>query len=216
MAALSVTASPVVESRDLETPPGFNIDHSSSSTIDILMISPLNTVLTMNSDINGNGCPLTNSPHYDFNTSSVVLPGFNATAGPGVPLFLSSKSCQLSFVVNIPPGFKFRINTVGYRGRYQLDNKVIANQKFLYFFQGQIAEATARSSISGPVSGKDYSNFESFSIPLFSPCGASTVLNLASSIGIDNRANKQGGGYISIDSLKIGHGQMYAFDWAKC
>ncbi|KAG8848257.1 hypothetical protein FRB91_010984 [Serendipita sp. 411] len=136
MAALSVTASPVVESRDLETPPGFNITSV---------------------DINGNGCPLTNSPHYDFNTSSVVLPGFNATAGPGVPLFLSSKSCQLSFVVNIPPGFKFRINTVSYRGRYQLDNKVIANQKFLYFFQGQIAEATARSSISGPVSGKDYS-----------------------------------------------------------
>ncbi|KAG9054524.1 hypothetical protein FS842_004885 [Serendipita sp. 407] len=146
---------------------------------------------------------------------SVVFPGFNTTAVPGASPAFNRKTCQLSLAVNIPPGFSFGIKAVGYRGRYQLDSNVTAIQRSLYYFPGEIAQATASSVFTGP-GNDEYHNILEFSDPVLSPCGESTILNLASSIRVDNKANEQGGGYISVDSLKIGENQTYAFDWVKC
>ncbi|KAG8749733.1 hypothetical protein FRC14_001137 [Serendipita sp. 396] len=153
---------------------------------------------------------------HSYTTVSVVFPGFHATAGPGVSPADSKKSCQLSVGVRIPPGFSFGIKAIGYRGLYQLSDKVTATQKAIYYFQGHPEQATASSVFTGPVRGEEYLNILTFSAPLRSPCGGSTVLSLSNSINIDNNANKQGGGYISVGSLKLGENQTYAFDWVKC
>lgn len=49
-----------------------------------------------------------------------------------------------------------RANVIRQRGYYQLDRGVTAYQQAKYYFQGQLEEATARSTLVGPVDGKDY------------------------------------------------------------
>lgn len=65
--------------------------------------------------------------------------------------------------------------------------------------------ATARSSLKGPVSGKDYTYRDTFdlSATVLSPCGADTVLNIQSSLQISNRGNTNGSGYIATDSVSV-------------
>jgi hypothetical protein len=50
------------------------------------------------------------------------------------------------------------------RGYYQLDKGVTASQNSIYYFQGQLAQASARSALKGPVTGKEYTYRDAFGI----------------------------------------------------
>ena len=71
---------------------------------------------------------------------TVTFSKFWAEAGPGISASSNRKNCQLTFTVDVPPGFTFGVASVDYRGYYQLDAKVIASQSSVYYFQGDLQQ----------------------------------------------------------------------------
>ncbi|KAG8834900.1 hypothetical protein FRC17_006447 [Serendipita sp. 399] len=141
-AALNVVASPIrMDARALiavPPPSGFNITSIG---------------------VNGSGCPKGTTYYVlseDRTAVTVTFSNYYASAGPGIKVTENRKNCEVSLGVRVPKGFFFGIATVDYRGFYQLDAKVTATQRAVYHFQGQLKEAVARSTLTGPIAGQDY------------------------------------------------------------
>ncbi|TEB23486.1 hypothetical protein FA13DRAFT_1639829 [Coprinellus micaceus] len=169
----------------------------------------------------GTGCP-PGSTYYVLNAEktavTVTFSEFFAEAGPGVSISKNRKQCQLTLGVSVPPGFTFGIANVDYRGYYQLDNKVTASQSSLYYFQGDLIQATSRSDLAGPVDGDYYTYRDSFDLvsTVQSPCGKATVLNINSDVRVSNSQNTKGQGYIATDSINTGLTTTFNFQWQVC
>ncbi|KAJ3532225.1 hypothetical protein NMY22_g7832 [Coprinellus aureogranulatus] len=169
----------------------------------------------------GTGCP-PGSTYWVLNADktavTVTFSEFYAEAGPGISISKNRKQCQLTFGVSVPPGFTFGVASVDYRGYYQLDSKVTASQSSIYYFQGEIVQATARSNLAGPVDGKYYTYRDQFDLvsTVQSPCGKSTVLNINSDVRVSNSANTKGVGYLATDSIDTSLATTFNFQWQVC
>ncbi|KAJ7581346.1 hypothetical protein C8J56DRAFT_794216, partial [Mycena floridula] len=123
---------------------------------------------------------------------TITFSQFAAQGGPGISIAENRRNCQATLNVHVPQGFSFAIVDVDYRGFYQLDNKVKALHDAIYYFQGQIVQSEATSTLVGPVDGKilnshlsvfmgitgaNYVYRDEFNLTptIYSPCGADTV-----------------------------------------
>ncbi|TEB35226.1 hypothetical protein FA13DRAFT_1772365 [Coprinellus micaceus] len=171
--------------------------------------------------LNGSGCP-SGSAFYLLNADrtavTVTFSQYYAEVGPNIPISSNRRNCRLTFGVTVPPGFTFGVANVDYRGYYQLDSKVTASQNSLYYFQGQLVQATARSDLVGPISAGDYLYRDTFDLVsiVLAPCGGSTVLNVQSELRTNNQKNTKGSGYIANDSIDATLTQTFNFKWQTC
>ncbi|EAU93304.1 hypothetical protein CC1G_13195 [Coprinopsis cinerea okayama7 len=169
----------------------------------------------------GTGCP-PGSTYWvlspDNTALTVTFSEYYAQAGPGIPANQNRKNCRLTIGVDVPPGFTFGVASIDYRGYYQLDSRVTASQNSLYYFQGQILQATARKDLVGPVDGADYTYRDMFDLvsTVQSPCGISTVLNVQSDLRVSNSQNTRGSGYIATDSIDTALNTTLNFQWQAC
>ncbi|TFK28358.1 hypothetical protein FA15DRAFT_58793 [Coprinopsis marcescibilis] len=149
----------------------------------------------------GTGCT-PGSTYYTINPEKGVLDAhfgeFAAEVGPGIPISQNRKNCRLTFGIKVPRGFAFGVESLDTRGAYHLDKSVTATRQALYYFQGQVAQATSRTTFTGPVYEEDYDFSDNFDLvsTVVSPCGADTVLNIQIEVRASNSANTKGRGYI--------------------
>ncbi|KAJ7579062.1 hypothetical protein C8J56DRAFT_1059304 [Mycena floridula] len=173
--------------------------------------------------VNGSGCP-PGSAFYllnnDHTAVTITFSELDASAGPGVPLTEARKNCIASLNVHVPQGFSMGIVDVDYRGFYMLDTGVNALHDAVYYFQGQVVQSEATSTLKGPVEGEgaDYIYRDEFNLTptIYSPCGEDTVLNINTEVRIDNSANPKGSGFITDDSIDAGITQTFNFQWLTC
>ncbi|KAG8830377.1 hypothetical protein FRC18_008186 [Serendipita sp. 400] len=176
--------------------------------------------------VNGSGCPagtvsfvldgesestskLTIDAFADNkDTLALSFSKFYAKAGPNVDIADNRDACSITLGVRVPKGYSFAIASVDYKGYYQLDPKATAIQGSQYYFQGQLQQATTRSVVNGPVSGKDYVSSALFSPvgAVTSPCGVDSIVNIQSSVRVNNTADTAASGYISVKAMD-GFGQ---------
>jgi len=171
--------------------------------------------------VNGSGCPAGTVFYVlseDRRSVTVTFSSFGAQAGPGIPIAENRKNCQLTLGVHVPGGFAFAVATVDYRGYYQLDEKVVAKQDSIYYFQGQLQQASAHSQLTGAVAGADYTYRDSFDLTstTTSPCGVDSILNINSALQVSNAANTKGSGFITDDSIDASLTQTFNFNWLTC
>jgi len=171
--------------------------------------------------MNGSGCPSGSASFVlaaNKQAVTILYNSFSAAVGPGVSVSQNRASCQLSLAIKVPSGQKVALTSVDYRGFYQLDSKVTATQSALYYFQGNLIQSNANGNLVGPVTGAEYTyrNSFSFSNSNTSPCGASTVMNIQTSLSVSNSANTKGTGLITDDSSDVGLTQTFNLAFGKC
>ncbi|KAJ7597537.1 hypothetical protein C8J56DRAFT_1159420 [Mycena floridula] len=197
---LASTASLAVAQATTAAPPAFNI----TSLI-----------------ANGSGCPpgsIVYVLNNDHTAVTITFSQYEASAGPGIPLSDDRKNCAISLNIHVPQGFSFAITDVDYRGFYQMDPKVKVIHGALYYFQGNLIQSQANSTLVGPLDGANYVFRDEFNLSptIDAPCGEDTVLNINSEVFVDNSANPSGFGIISQDSIDAGLTQTFNFQWLTC
>jgi hypothetical protein len=178
------------------------------------------TVFVKQINFAGTGCPagsVAGSLSPDQQAFTLLFDSFVADAGPGVPITENRKNCQLDVQIHYPQGWTFTLTTVDYRGYGQLDQGVTGLQKSTYFFQGDLRQASASTAFNG-VMDRDYTirDIVPMTALVWAPCGANRNLEINAEVRVNNSANRQGEGELTIDSINGKVQQIYGIQWARC
>jgi len=156
----------------------------------------------------------------DRTTVTILFDDYLAEIYPGSKPSDSISNCNINFKVNYPPGLQYTLYTNDYTGYAKLDPGVVAKQSSSYWFAGFINnKPTFQSTWEGPFD-KQYQFTDTLQSLVYSPCGASTTLNLNTQLTLNSSKNPKGSGFInteSIDSHTINpFKHVYGIRWQKC
>lgn len=166
----------------------------------------------------GSGCPqgsIGTSLSNDRSTFTLIFDQFVAASGPGVSVTESRKNCQININMRVPNGWTYTISTIDYRGYVQIPAGYTAEQKSVYYFQGQTMQASGATQFRGPAT-KDYLVRDT--VPLNSlvwmPCSRVVPLNVNAQIRLIGPAGQNA--QITTDSIdgKIKH--VIGLQWRPC
>jgi len=172
----------------------------------------------------GNGCP-SNSVSTSISPDRTVITfGFDAFQtyiGPDVSPLEKTKNCALHLNLKYPGGFQFSVVESTYHGFALLESGVTGTFFSTYFFsQDASATTTTRTTISGGgvwAEGQVYT--KSDSVPtaslIFSPCGASGILNINNRISLTS-SNSKAFGSITDDDATVAFTQQLNLSWRNC
>ncbi|GBG71765.1 hypothetical protein CBR_g9173 [Chara braunii] len=149
---------------------------------------------------NGAGCP-TGTAKGDISLDGQVLTLKFSEFGVATDQQLvgKRKACQINIKVNIPAGWKYRLDTVRLRGYTGLDATVKGFHKVLYYFTGQQGSSSYSIETPGPVDD-NYEYSGAFDSELYSDCGASRNLNFKIEVRVNNDADPAAQGMIDVDT----------------
>jgi len=167
-----------------------------------------NEVYVQSISYGGSGCPqgsVGSSFSNDRKSYTLIFDSFVASSGPGVAVTESRKNCQLNVNMRLPNGFSYSIATFDYRGYVQLPAGATAEQKSIYYFQGESSQGSAGTRFVGPI-GKDYLSRDTLGLAamVWMPCGRVVPLNVNAQVRL-NAGSRQA--QITTDSIdgKVQH-----------
>ncbi|KAJ3087154.1 hypothetical protein HK102_011706 [Quaeritorhiza haematococci] len=169
----------------------------------------------------GSGCPqgsVATAFNNDRTAFTLIYDNYVASSAPNVPLSESRKNCNLNLNMHIPQGYSYSVLALDTRGFLALDQGVSAYSQTGYYFQGELDDKTVQRRWDGPINGDNYAvrdNFDQSNV-VWSPCGRSANVNIATSIRVDNSRNRQGQGLMTADSTDGKVKQIFSFRWRKC
>jgi hypothetical protein len=177
---------------------------------------PTNGVTIDSIQSNGLGCPKGSTAAVvspDGEALTVSFSQFQATVSPGGGSQAKVK-CQLHIKLSIPAGWSYALASVDYRGFIALDDKVTASRQSRYHITGESPETTASTDFNGAVNDDYYvRDIGGDAPPYQSRCGKGKNLMIQSELDIDNSANPQGTGLITVDTLDS---EVYHLTWQTC
>jgi hypothetical protein len=169
----------------------------------------------------GSGCPagtVAGNLAPDFTAFTLLFDSYVAEIGPGLPLGLSRRNCQILVDLDFPQGWSYSVFDVDYRGFTNLEPGVSGVQQSAYYFQGQLQTARLQTTLSGPRVG-DYQIRDSLGIDalVWSPCGAQRALIINSSVRLVNHSGSSSArGVMTTDSINGTVKHIYSLQWRRC
>jgi len=168
----------------------------------------------------GTGCPQGSLGSYisaDRQTFTLLFDSYVASIGPGVAITENRKNCQINIDLAYPGGFQYSIFNTIYRGYVALDAGVNARQEATFYFSGQSAQVSTGVNFKGPTSS-DYTTTDALPLTstVWSPCGASTALNINSQVRLTQPAGATGTGQITDDSIDGKIAFVVGVQWQTC
>lgn len=178
------------------------------------------SVTIRNISYNGSGCPIgsvAQNVSPDNKAFTLTFSDYIAEVGPGIDLNASRKNCQLTVDLQFPSGWQFAIATFDYRGYASLDSGVEGTQKSSYYFQGMGQTGNFQTTYRGPRDA-DYQFRDTIGLAsmVWSPCGATRALNINTQVRVSNRANPNGRGLMTTDSIDGAVVHKYGMMWRQC
>jgi len=176
-----------------------------------------NEVFVHSISYGGSGCKQGTVGHSfsnDRKSFTLIFDEFVASSGPGVAATESRKNCQLNINMKLPNGFSYSVATFDYRGYVQLPKGATAEQKSIYYFQGETSQASAGTRFAGPIS-KDYlvSDAVPFGGMVWMPCGRIIPLNINAQVRLSAGAQQA---QITTDSIDGKVRQILGLQFRKC
>jgi hypothetical protein len=167
---------------------------------------------------NGSGCPAgtwsaTIAP--DGQSFAVRFDAYDATIEPGQAMQI--RDCSLSINVSAPPGLSFAVSNFGFQGNVHLDEPgMTATETAKYYFQGNPLRALEeRSDTQGPTYDSFFfANTVATEDLVWSPCGATRLLNAQTRVVLQNNPAHAGSG-----SMRVGDQDLRLrgnFKWKRC
>ena len=166
---------------------------------------------------NGRGCPrgtVIKSISPDSKAFTLAFSEYVAEVGRGIARSESYKNCVVTVDLDFPGGWQWAVTKFDYRGFAALDDDVKGTQKTRYWFQGY-DHGSAQSTLTGPYDD-DYHFTDYVSTITWSPCGATRALNINSDIRLNNRDNRRGTGFMTLDSLDGSVAWEFGIQWRRC
>jgi len=161
----------------------------------------------------GSGCKAGTasiSHSQDWQTLTVLFDEHGPTIGPGTNISDQVKNCNLNFQVHYPPEYQYTLYNSDYSGYALLELGVTLKQTSSYWFAGFIGDKpTFQSILYGPYNG-NYTITDTLPSTFWSPCGASTTLNLNTQLILTSSKPEAQGQIIN------GYRRAYGVNWRRC
>lgn len=168
-------------------------------------------------DYSGEGCPpgsVAASATADAGAFIVVFSRMFAQAGPGVDAAAAKQKCQVHLQLAVPKGWSYALTAVDFRGYAAIDTAVVASQATTYHMSGESPESTAAFRWQGAFDDEyAVADVGGGAPPYWSRCGGGKNLMITTTITVDNRANRAGGGLLELDDVD---GQLFHLEWQTC
>lgn len=166
----------------------------------------------------GSGCPAGSVSQLlseDAKAFTLLFDSYVAEAGPGMPLSLGRKNCQIAVDLRFPQGWSYSIFTVDYRGYARLDPGTSGQQISSYYFSGQTKTGNLRTNFYGPVD-RDYQIRDTLGLEsvVWSPCGANRALNMNTQVRVTASGRQRA--LLTIDSIDGELKHIYGIQWRRC
>ncbi|KAF2638829.1 hypothetical protein P280DRAFT_63319 [Massarina eburnea CBS 473.64] len=167
----------------------------------------------------GTGCPqgsMSSQISADRTTMTLIFDAYIASIGPGVAVTESRKNCQLNVDIQYPGGFQYSVLSADYRGYAAIQKGVTGTLKSTYYFSGQTDQSSTEYTFTGPVTGDYLKHDQANSTSVvWSPCGATGMLNINSQIRLASSASASTG-LLTTDSTDLKFTQVVYVQWQSC
>jgi hypothetical protein len=168
----------------------------------------------------GSGCKAGSvaiSKTNDWKTVTLAFDDYIASIGPGEQFVNRRKNCNINVKLHYPQGYSYTLYQTDYIGHAELEDTVTGKQQSTYWFAGYPdKKAILKSYFNGPLSKNyEFTDLLANEACVWSPCGASTTLNIDTELLLEAKDKKKSG-FLTTDVIDHKVKQIYGFKWKKC